>query len=423
MFDAQTILFKAAGVCDATGINHRPGVVVVRDGCVAAVGAAAEASHWAQGRYRLIELPVSLILPALVNAHAHLDLSLIGPTRFEGDFEAWLSEVKRRRPTDPAQVAAAVGAGLEQSVAAGVGFVGDIAASTAAISARANWRGVRAVGGVSYLECFGIGRRQARGFIDLVTRLRSLPAGLTGGSGAADFQMGIQPHSPYSAGPALYTAVGRYAAERNLRLCTHLAETEDEIVFVRDASGPLADLLRRLDKWDDSIRPTGLHPIAALAPALRLGSWLLAHCNYMDHPEIQTLAALGASVAYCPRASEYFGHPRTGKHPYQQMLDAGVNVALGTDSILCQDAAESQPLGILPQMRLLYRRDAADPLTLLRMASVNGLRAMGLDEGLATLQVGTPASLTAARVDPRDPTDLLVQVLRSNAPIQPLIEA
>ena len=192
---------------------------------------------------------------------------------------------------------------------------------------------------------------------------------------------------------------------------------------MRDASGPLAELLRRLGKWDDSMRPAGMHPVDLLAPALRLGSWLLAHCNYVGPAEIQTLASLGASVAYCPKSSAYFGHPRAGVHPYREMIDAGVNVCLGTDSILCQDPDEPQPLGIWPQMRYLHRRDGTDPYLLLRMATIHGLRALELDEKLATLRVGVPARLTAARVDPRDPSDLLAQALGASALIEPLDES
>jgi cytosine/adenosine deaminase-related metal-dependent hydrolase len=102
------------------------------------------------------------------------------------------------------------------------------------------------------------------------------------------------------------------------------------------------------------------------------------------------------------------------------MLAAGVNVCLGTDSILCQPPNEPQPLGILPQMRFLYRRDKTDPDVLLRMATVNGLRAMGLDENLATLQAGAPARLIAVKIDPHEATDPLVQVLLNDSIVEPV---
>ena len=224
----------------------------------------------------------------------------------------------------------------------------------------------------------------------------------------------MQPHSPYSAGPDLYAA----AARDDGLASTHLAETEDELEFVARGSGPFADLLRRLDKWDDSIEPSGLSPVAALEPHLGRGRWILAHCNYLDDRDIDLLARMpGASVAFCPIASEYFGHT---SHRYRDLLAAGVNVCLGTDSVLCQPAAEPQPFGILPQMRRLYLRDGTDPELLLALATTNGLRALGFRPSAATLGAGAPARPIAVRFDPADPRDPLAQILEDGAPAAPV---
>jgi cytosine/adenosine deaminase-related metal-dependent hydrolase len=121
-------------------------------------------------------------------------------------------------------------------------------------------------------------------------------------------------------------------------------------------------------------------------------------------------------------ASDYFGHRN---HRYREMLAAGVNVCLGTDSILCQPAGEPQPLGILAQMRHLYRRDQADPEMLLKMATIHGIRGLGFDRehGLlnATLKSGAPAKLLAVRIDPADSTDPLTQALGNNYPGAPVV--
>jgi cytosine/adenosine deaminase-related metal-dependent hydrolase len=232
--------------------------------------------------------------------------------------------------------------------------------------------------------------------------------------------LGVQPHAPYSAGLELYIEAARLAQQRGYRLSTHLAETEEEIRFVREGAGPFVDLLRELGKWDGSIRATGLHPVQWLEPALKMGPWLLAHCNYVEDAHIEVLARCGASVVYCPVASDYFGHHRPWRgsvHRYREMLGAGVNVCLGTDSIVCQpaDASGGASLGVLEQMRHLYRRDGTDPGTLLRMATVNGMRAMGLTEADATLRSGAAAKLVGIPIDLDDPTEPLEQALRSGA--------
>ncbi|MEX0885364.1 MAG: amidohydrolase family protein, partial [Phycisphaeraceae bacterium] len=233
--------------------------------------------------------------------------------------------------------------------------------------------------------------------------------------------LGIAPHAPYSAGRALYDAVTRLSQRHIYRLTTHLAESPEERQFLETASGPLVDLLKKLGKWSDGLAAQlkadddAGHPVDWLEHALKHGRWLAAHCNYVDDDHIDILKRTGTSVVYCPLASAYLGHE---KHRYRDMLDAGVNVALGTDSILCQGWGEStdQPLGILPQMRHLYRRDGADPALLLAMATVNGRRALDFNAADATLHRGGPASFTAIPIDPRDRTDPLTQALESDAP-------
>ena len=137
------------------------------------------------------------------------------------------------------------------------------------------------------------------------------------------------------------------------------------------------------------------------------------------------LRGTGTSVVYCPCASDYFGQPQpVGRsiHPYRLLVESEVNVCLGTDSIICQPLQQKQPMGILSQMRFLFRRDGTDPKLLLKMATVNGLRAMQFDELDATLAAGAPARFCGVRFDPNDPTDPLVQVLRREDPAEPVGE-
>src|SRR5690606_34289008 len=154
------------------------------------------------------------------------------------------------------------------------------------------------------------------------------------------------PHAPYSAGLKLYKHAAMLAhTHQGLLLSTHLSETLEEEQFIRSATGMYADMLRKLGKWDDvAIRPRGVSPIAHLSNILHDAHWLVAHCNHVSDDDIAILASSRTSVAYCPIASHYFGHR---KHRWQDMLAAGVNVCLGTDSILCQSPEETQPMGMM----------------------------------------------------------------------------
>lgn len=419
-----TTVYRAAAVYDCLGTVARPGVVAVRDGWIVASGSLEMAA--AVPDATVVDLPQTLILPTFVNAHAHLQLTTLGPRPYPGQFVRWLRMAMQNTQASDLQLAQAVTQGVAMSRCAGVGYLGDIASRPSAVVAR---RCGANLPGVSYLECFGItGRFQEEGIGQLQGQVREW-LGIAGHNGAAGVDpaanpgviLGIQPHAPYSAGLDLYHAAVVLARRHGMPLTTHLAETVEEVQFVRDAKGPLVELLCDLGKWDRTIRPTGMHPIEWLEPVLQSTPWLLAHCNYVDDSHIEILARWGASVAYCPVANSYFGHhrPQQGRfHRYRDMLAGGVNVCLGTDSIVCQRPNDSQPLGIGSQIRYLYRRDATDPATILAMATVNGMRAMGLPRRHASLTPGAPARWVTVTIDPDDPTDPLVQALLNNHPMQ-----
>jgi len=414
----DTYIYHAAAVCDAAGTFARPGSIAVRAGQITASGTPKLVVAQTEHAKLVINLPRTVILPLFVNAHAHLDLTSVGTKGYIGNFTSWLRWVIHNAPIHRAQTIQSVQLGISMSREAAVGVLGDIARSNDAIHAR---HATNDLPGISYLECFGNGTGQALAAERLAQTITQIEKKQV--FSHDQLRLGVQPHSPYSAGLDLYQQAASLAKPNRYPLCTHLAETPQELRFVRDGDGPLAELLRDLGKWDSTIQGTGLHPVDWLKPMLKQGRWLLAHCNYLDDPHIQTLYDCGASVAYCPVASDYFGHhqPQRGMiHRYRDLLQVGVNVCLGTDSIICQPANEPQPLGILPQMRHLFHRDGTDPMCLLEMATVNGMRAMGLNPNHATLKPGAPAGLAAVTIDPDDPTDPLRQVLLNQHLATPL---
>lgn len=399
----ETVLHVAAAVRDAAGVAARPGAVAVQGDRILAAGALDDVERHAlvSGLDRTVDHGEVLLTPAFVNAHAHLDLTAIGPRPFEGTFLDWVGMVMRERPTSAADIHAAVTAGLQRSRDAGVGWVGDIAGSEEAVLARALADDGIRVPGVSWLEVFGIGSRIGAGVESAASRLAKLRVAC---ADTPDVRVDLQPHAPYSAGLALFERAAELGAPS-----THLAETQAELEFVAHASGPFRDLLTRLRGDDPMLEGAGTTPVRAFAAALRRSAWVLAHCNYVDDGDLDLLAGCpGVVVAYCPIASEYFGHRG---HRYRDMLARGIPVALGTDSILCQPPDEDHPLGILPACRRLRARDATDPGTLLEMATVHGARALGLELGAATLARGAPARFATFAIDGRDPTDPWLQCL------------
>jgi cytosine/adenosine deaminase-related metal-dependent hydrolase len=160
----------------------------------------------------------------------------------------------------------------------------------------------------------------------------------------------------------------------------------------------------------------GKHPIEHLRPALQIAPMLVAHVNDATDEGIEILAETQTSVAYCPRASRYFhAANHFGPHRYQDMLDAGINVCLGTDSIVNLDTPHR--MSTLDEMRLLWHESRPDPTQLLAMGTINGAKAIGLAPDRFRLNAGaTPAGVIAVEVSDGCPVGRVwTDVMRSKS--------
>ncbi len=252
--------------------------------------------------------------------------------------------------------------------------------------------GKGSLSGVSFVEFFGLGGTLAR--------VEGALRGLGIGSDVDGIVAGLSPHAPYSVGAEGYALAARVleaivrANGERLPVCTHLAESPEERELITRGTGPLRAMLERIGIWNDQIArgfgrgAADRSPVARAAPWLRVGD-IAVHVNDADDADIALLAERRINVVYCPRASEYFGAAaHFGPHRYLAMRQAGINVALGTDSIVnLPRGAEVEGFGVWGEMRLLMRRDGGNErgglgaAELLAMGTTGGARALGLDEG------------------------------------------
>ena len=376
----RPIVLRTGAVMDAAGCFARPGAVAVRGGTVFAAGEVDAVMREAGGGADVRELPDRLVMPGLVNAHAHLSLTAIGTQPYGGSFADWLVSISahiERLASTPGGIVDSARRGATLCRRAGVGLVGDIthrAERLAVYHALAE----SGLAGTCFVEMLSPGGPSLAAERDRLTQLERIDTSI----GA--LRLGVQPHAPYSTIHRLYNACTDLALRRDLPPATHLAESLDEQQFVAEAQGVFRDVITNIGEWNPTSEVdygNGLSPIEWMKPYLGRAPWLVAHCNYVSDDDLAILAETKTSVAYCPIASEYFGHPH-GDHPphrYREMLEAGINVCLGTDSILCQPPDEPQPLGMLAPMRRLYQRDSIDPSLLLAMATTHGAKAIGFD--------------------------------------------
>lgn len=389
----ERVLFSADGIADGGGLDVSPGAALVEylDPPAAAGGglrllAAGSpeevASRPQASGARRERLEGCVLLPGMVNSHTHLDLTHLGPLDFDeaGGFPRWAETISAGRRKDPEGIRDSVAQGIRLSLAGGVVAVGDISGAMHVEAVEALRQSPLL--GVSFLEFFGIGAGQdAAG-----DRLEALLAARQDLLQPSGVRLGLQPHAPYSVGLRLYERAISISKRIGAPLSTHLSEMIAERQFIAEGQGPVRHLLERLGVWNDAALPEvgrGRTPIEHLAHVLGQAPFLLAHVNDCSDIDLATLVRCGATVAYCPRCSTYFGNDRQfGPHRYRDMLTAGINVALGTDSIVNLPRDQSDRMSVLDEMRFLWNRDATDASTLLAMGTINGARALGLDEAM-----------------------------------------
>jgi aminodeoxyfutalosine deaminase len=376
----------------------RDGAVAFQSGIILNVGHAGEVLRRHAGA-EVIDRPDEIVVPGLVNAHAHLELSESIPGAAPGDFVEWLMRLVPQGQVAAATVqtsaARSISIGVQQCLRFGVTCIGDISRHCT-ITRPLLGKGPLRV--VSYGEVQAMARRR-----DLLGPRLSAAADDTCAS--RHLHIALSPHAPYSIEIDGYRRCLEIARAGRLPLATHLAETADEAGFLHNHSGRFRDLWNYLGAWDDRVPRIPGGPIrhAKSIGLLDYDLTLLAHVNYCDDDELHLLAGGSASVAYCPRTHAYFGHP---PHRWRDMLDRGINVAVGTDS-----CASSPDLNLVDDLRVLRKLAPDLPAQQLwEMATVRAARAIGFHNQVGTLRPGLAADFTMFGATGDDP---LAEILES----------
>jgi aminodeoxyfutalosine deaminase len=366
----MSVVYRARWVMPIDGPPIENGAIAVDHGCIVQVGAAGSV-----GGAPVRDLGDCIVLPGFVNAHTHLELScyrgLVAPMPLWEWFEHLMALIYG--PVGPKPGRESVLSGAGESLAAGVTCVGDISRTGVHIE------GLRSspIRKVCFLELIS-------GAMLPPNNGRSLAAMLDAALAASDpgrLQVGVSPHTLYTVTWDDLRDAGSLARERQVPLTIHLSETRDEVEWLIEGTGRLAQLLPHWKLPCASSVMRGL-PLELLDRAGLLAiKPLLAHVNYITDSEMEALARSGATVAWCPRSHRFFGH---APHRWGEMLAAGVNVCIGTDSL-----ASNETLSILDELRFVRQsaRDASPDL-LLEMGTIRGARGLGLADQIGSLGAG-----------------------------------
>ncbi|MBN2320203.1 MAG: amidohydrolase family protein [Acidobacteria bacterium] len=359
-------------------------IEITEDGRIASIAPWRELSGPAGNG--AVDWGAAIIMPGLVNAHVHMELtSLHNCLPQFHSFTDWLSQlIAKRQAWNLEHFRSSIREGIAQSLAAGTTTVGDVSSSGISRDLTSD----SPLRKVIFEESIAFSPDLA------VEKIADINRTLDNSKSGDLYEPGVSPHAPYTVSGDLYRGLAELARRRRLPLATHTAETEEEIQFLRNGTGEFRNFLNAMGLIPPGWKAPGLDPIPYLHSLGVLGTnCLLIHCNYLDRDSIKLVAGSHSSIVYCPRSHAFFRHRR---HPIRDLLDAGINVALGTDSL-----ASNKTLSMLDELRFLYKeRKDLKSEEIMQAATLNGAKALGFGNRLGTLKSGNLADMTILEVPP-----------------------
>lgn len=356
--------------------------VVINDGLIDAIVPSGDVDALYAPRV-LLERPDHVTMPGLINTHAHTGMSLMRGKADDEPLQKWLHETvwpieMAFRTTDGFCEDGALLAAAEMTKS-GVTTFADMYWYPEKGASALLQSGIRAMLGMIVI---GFPSDYANTPDDYLARGH---AAMEKYANEKLLSFAYTPHAPYTVPDDVWKKIQLLSKERNILVHTHIHETSDECTasVALDRSNPSCHLSEN-----------ACRPLENLDRMNLLNNKLVAaHMVHLTDEEIEKCASKGVSVAHCPNSNAKLA---SGFCPVTKLLKAGVNVALGTDS-----AASNNSLDIFGEMKmaaLLAKNVSGDPTavpaaTALRMGTINGARALGLDDVTGSLKPGKAADL------------------------------
>ena len=365
-------IFAAGLLLPVAGAAIRDGAVLVRDGRIAAVGMLSDVGTENPGVEARF-FPHCTIVPGAVNAHAHLGFRRKDAPE-GGTFAGWLARLIERLPEKEAWTAEAARDSAREAIEAGTTFMAESSPYGECLPQLAE----SGMAGTVYAEFFpheiGTPEEAVEFILKKVSGLREgLPE-------RVDAQVSV--HSPYTVDPESAMLAARRTRELGWRLAIHLSESPEEVEFVRDGTGGLADIFGR-NGWGG----VGVSPVwYAEGVELLAPQTIAAHlATGVSEEDIDVLARTGVAAAHCPRSNDFLG---CGVSPVPRMMERGVRVGMGTDGLW-----SSPSMNLFEETHFAVKLHGLDGATGLRLATLEGARALGVDAETGSLEAGKWADL------------------------------
>jgi aminodeoxyfutalosine deaminase len=372
------MIIRARTIVPMSGDPIENGAVVVNGQKIAEVGRFDDVRRHRRGD--LLDLGETVLLPGLINAHCHLDYTVLrGKISPHQSFADWIRAINAEKAKLSAQdYIDSINAGFAEAQRFGTTTIANLTAFSKLIAAikepvRTWWFG----------ELIDVRNPEQADEIveEAVEHLRSAS------------HWGLAPHAPFTASLRLYERCEEIARRHNVLLSTHLAESRDEMIMFRDGTGPTFGFLKDIGRpMDDCGRET---PVSRFLRTRTIGDrWIIAHLNELDAGDFDLLrAAPKFHIAHCPRSHRFFQH---APFALQRLRALGFNICLGTDSL-----ASNSDLSLFAEMReLLQKNPWVSPKVTVEMATTNGAAALGQCDAIGCLTPGAYADMIALPVSP-----------------------
>ena len=350
--------------------------VVIQSGKIIDICAITQASAQYEAK-EIVQLDEHILIPGLINLHTHAAMSLMRGLADDLPLMPWLEKhiwPAERNVVSPSFVHDGTLLACAEMLSGGITTFNDMyfypeSAAMASINA-----GMRANLGLVVLEFPTNYANDAEDYIDKGTaakdQLRDEPL----------ISFSFAPHAPYTVSDATFSQINTLSAQLDIGIHTHLHETQGEII--------------------QSEQVYGMRPLTRLANLGLLNSSLtLAHCVHLNQAEIKLLAEHGCSIAHCPSSNLKLA---SGIAPIAEYAKHGINIGLGTDG-----AASNNRLDMFTEMRLaalLAKGQSGDASAIsahqaLEMATINGAKALGMEDKIGSIEIGKLADLTAVSMN------------------------
>jgi aminodeoxyfutalosine deaminase len=385
--------YRAAWVCPIDQPPIKDGIVAVDGGRIRGVGKPIAPAG-------LKELGHVVLMPGLINAHTHLELSWMrGRVPPAATFTDWVKTLfaVRGRPDGKmtAEQIGAISSAIDEAQAAGTVAVGDI--SNSLMSAHP----MREAGldGVIFHELLGFKERDGA-LIDATSAMRTAASaalrqaqGVPSLSRDAGARVSLAPHAPYSTSIELFSAIRKAVSASDCSIMSvHLGESREEVELLEKGSGPWRGMLEAIGAWRDDWQAPACDPVSYLdRHGVIDDKTLVVHGVQFTDRALSRLAEIGATVVTCPRSNRWVG---AGDPPIDRFYKSGVKVAVGTDSL-----ASVEDLNVFSELKAMRHLAPDVPADkILESATLTGARALGLGDQLGSLTPGKQAKMIAVRL-------------------------